>query len=181
LALFKIRDILIRIRILGWDPYTVIRIRILLFTSVLTYVNISKFFCLFLTGGTFTSVIKDNTSWRRLLSYLFLLVGGRIWIDTNKYGSGSGRPKAYAAPNSENWYRTIWGVLWRLWRISLQFEFAAGSCWMLASIGGDGSKQSWSARGSALSSQEPPRSPILYNITWPIWLYADPVGTGTLG
>ncbi len=85
------------------DPYHWIRI-LLFFTGAFKVPPkiiffFSKFFCLILTVGTFTSIYKDSKllrskkpkKWRFFVIYLFF--DGRIWIGTNNYKSGSVRPK----------------------------------------------------------------------------------------
>ncbi len=104
----RIRDILIRIRILTSGYWIRIRIRIrirpqiLVFSSVTFKMTISKknfqIFCLFLFEATFTSFFKDKKSKRshktvgnQCFSYYFcLMMEGSVPL-TN--GSGSGRPK----------------------------------------------------------------------------------------
>jgi hypothetical protein len=87
------------------DLYTGLRIwiRILLFSSVTIEIPTkiifsSKFLCLLVIVGTFTSVFKDKKSQQlKLKFFLFFYVDGRIWIQiqlrTSNYGSGSLGPK----------------------------------------------------------------------------------------
>ncbi len=81
-----------------------LRIRILLFSSVTFKVNknvLSKFFCLILSEGTFTSFFKDKKSFRShktvgiiiLLLFCLIIEGSGSVYRTNGSGSGSGRPK----------------------------------------------------------------------------------------